>query len=96
MTSTPIRCPFCGRQNDSHGEVHKPLATPQDGDLAVCWGCRRVSVFEAGPWGLRQRQPTADEQAEIGSDPRVGQAVAAMAFSQSPLEALDQSRRSRS
>lgn len=75
-------CPHCGRRNDQHAGLNgKP---PADGDVAICWGCRKVGIFAVGPYGTGVRQATDQEAAEVMADPRVRAALGAMAESYDP------------
>ncbi len=38
-----IACPHCGRTNTIHDHAGEPR-TPQDGDVSLCWGCRKAAV----------------------------------------------------
>jgi hypothetical protein len=63
------------------------LAAPRAGDVAICWRCRGISIFSAGPLGMERRLPTAEEDAEVRADPAVRRALAAMSESYGPTTA---------
>lgn len=77
-TRLEVRCPACKAPVDCH-DGHDPAAVPKPGDVAICWHCWAVSVFDGGPVGLTLRPPTEDEQASITSDPRMRSAPGALA-----------------
>lgn len=81
-------CPWCGKRNDTHHQVDAP-GVPKPGDVSLCWGCHRASVYgDLG--GLRR--PTADEQQAIDADPDVQRALAVLATAASPGEAVKRTR----
>jgi len=84
-----IACPHCGRLNDCHDEVTDPAAAPKAGDMAICWSCGGVAVF-TGSDG--QRKPTEAELADIMANPRIRQALAAIAESFTPHQAISLTR----
>lgn len=88
-----IACPYCGRPNDIHSGVRSALNQPATGDLSLCWGCRRPSVFEGDGTDLHLRPPDPDEQQKIAADPQIHRALAVMALSSTPAEALNMTRR---
>jgi hypothetical protein len=53
-----VRCPFCGLANDAVTSINANEG-PKDGDLSVCIGCYRFSVFTDGVTKLR---PTNEEE----------------------------------
>src|SRR5438132_14280077 len=81
----PMTCPFCGKLNNRHQAAGEP-AVPEAGDVAVCWGCGNVFVFDDPPTAARR--PTAEEQAVIDKDPQVRLARAACRESYIPTEAV--------
>lgn len=84
-----IACPACGRRNDCHPEA-TGFGTPEAGDVAICWGCRQVIVYDRDALGvLIQRRPTPEEPAEIDADPRVARAQAVLAVAAYPEQAID-------
>ena len=71
-----------------HDCVNQPGARPSDGDVAVCWRCRAVSVFAVSPLGVvALRAPTADEERDVMADPRITASLDAVADSRSPAQA---------
>lgn len=80
-------CPYCGRRNDRHENPDD--ATPDDGDLSVCWGCQKIGVFAVGPLGITVRKATAEEAAKYTADPRLRAALGAMTESFDPLTAIN-------
>ena len=78
----PMTCPFCGKLTNRHQAAGEP-AVPEAGDVAVCWGCGNVFVFDDPPTavaltaggpgeahlGILARRPTAEEQAVIDNIP---------------------------
>jgi hypothetical protein len=83
------RCPWCGKRNDIHSNVDSP-GVPKRGDVSLCWGCRRASVYDH--FGA-VRRPTDEEQREIDADPGVQRALLAMANALDPAAAVDRTRR---
>lgn len=79
----PLFCPYCGRLNDRHHNIHGP-AVPKDGDVGICWGCRKVFVFEGGA----ARLPTELEQAEINARADISLARAIQRESHTPDQAV--------
>lgn len=79
-----VTCPHCGRTNNFHSDIDGQ-ATPDPGDVSVCWGCRRAGVYADD---LSIRKPTVSEQNEIDASPYVKRALAAMAESTIPTEAV--------
>ena len=77
-----LACPHCGRTNEAHAGVDDDQR-PEPGDVSICWACRQPSLYTET--GLRL--PTAEEDAEIRSDPNVRQALAAMRESHTPSQA---------
>jgi hypothetical protein len=85
---TRIRCPRCRRINDEHVAT-SGKNSPDRGDIAVCWNCQAISVFDANLHGdLTVRDPTASELAEIKDLPEVHRAIVARWESTSILEAV--------
>lgn len=82
-------CPWCGKRNDTDFKADSP-GVPKPGDVSLCWGCRRVSVYDH--MGT-VRRPTDEEQQEIDADPRVRRAQGLMAVAIDPLDAVNRSRR---
>lgn len=69
----PATCPSCGKANDCHDCTTDPGATPEPGDVTLCWYCGQLGIYtEAGI-----RLPTDDELAELLSDQGVLDAIAA-------------------
>jgi hypothetical protein len=82
-------CPWCGKHNNAHHNVDAP-GVPEPGDVSLCWGCHRPSVYgQLG--GLRR--PTAEEQRAIDVDPGVQRARRVMATALGPHEAVKRARR---
>lgn len=79
-------CPHCGRVNNAQTGVSTDGA-PSDGDVSLCWGCRRPSAFVVGPLGTSLRPLTEQEEAEVLADSTIKRALAAMAESHTPLQA---------
>lgn len=79
----PTFCPHCGRFNDRHHGI-RGASVPKDGDFGICWGCRKVFVFE----GASPRLPTAQEQAEIDASASIALAQAVQRESYTPGEAV--------
>jgi hypothetical protein len=72
-----LRCRACLHLLDAHrGET--PDAVPEDGDASLCWRCGTVSIYEIGPLGTRLVAPTAEQQAEIDTDPTIAAAREAL------------------
>jgi hypothetical protein len=84
----PLNCPWCGRVNDRHHGIDGP-AVPKTGDVGLCWGCRKVFVFDAPD---RLRRPTADEDAELAKHAGLALARAAARESYIPDEAVAMTR----
>jgi hypothetical protein len=82
-------CPWCGKRNDMHHNVEAP-GVPKPGDVSLCWGCHRASVY--GHLGA-VRRPTDEEQRAIDADPGVQRALRVMADALSPSDAVDRTRR---
>lgn len=84
-----MTCPHCGRVNDQHAHT-EGRATPDVGDVALCWLCHGLSVYDRGPLGeLVQRLPSEAESAEIEADPRITQARRALEAAATPSMAID-------
>lgn len=83
-----IRCPHCGRNNMDHfGPTGR---RPSDGDVSLCWVCKGIAIYTVGPLGTTGlRQPAPDELASLEADPKVRAALAAMAESYTPSQAID-------
>lgn len=81
-------CPFCGRVNIAH-DGPTPESQPKDGDVSLCWGCRRPAFYVNTPLGVGLRVPTADEQLELDEDPQLRQTLAAMSESFTPAQASE-------
>jgi len=90
----PTLCPWCGRPNNSHaGRLAKDA--PADGDLSVCWGCKRPAIFEQEPGRpgvLRPRRPSDAEMAEIRTNPTVADARHAMLEAETVSQAISMYR----
>lgn len=84
------RC-ACGKTSDAHGSVRG--ASPREGDLSICWGCRQLSYFDLqAPGGLRPL--TTDERKQlVRENPDIGNYLHAMAESYTPEQALGLVRR---
>jgi hypothetical protein len=80
----PTFCPFCGQENDCNQGVRKPAA-PKCGDVAICWHCSGVMVFDTP---TRVRRPTPEEQAEFKDDPQISLVLGVMRESYTPYEAV--------
>lgn len=80
-----VTCPHCRRVNDSH--ISRDAEVPGDGDVSICWRCRKLAVFVETPTGYAVRMPTPDEQAEFDQDPDIRAALAAAAESYTPSQA---------
>lgn len=78
-------CPHCGRRNELHTGIEG--TQPKDGDLAVCWGCRKLGIFVVGPLGLSVRATTDEEAEDLGARPDVRALLAAMTESYDPVTA---------
>lgn len=61
ITELDAVCPYCGRVNELHEDV-AGNATPQPGDVSVCWACASASIFTAD---LKLRPATLSEQNAI-------------------------------
>jgi hypothetical protein len=72
MMAQPAPCPACGRPNDRNTGMGE--RAPADGDVAVCFGCQAILVFEGGAL----RRPTDGERREAEADPRVRDARRAL------------------
>lgn len=79
-------CPRCWQGNNVHAEPGGH--DPGDGDLSICWRCRGLSFFVAGPFGLTLRPATDEETAELHTNPQVRQVLGALAESYDPVSAL--------
>ena len=84
----PTECPYCGRNNDLH-DSDMPEATPDEGSVSLCWRCRQPSIFTLVGDELVLRKPTGEELAEILAHPVAKAALAAMAESYRPSEAVN-------
>lgn len=83
-----VSCPHCGQEPVAASGL-TTSRTPMDGDVQICGGCHRASVFVAGPLGLGARLPTDAEQAAIDSDPVLKAALGALAESYDSWDAAD-------
>lgn len=79
-------CPHCARVNNAQTGVSTDGA-PADGDVSLCWGCQRPSLFVVGPLGTSLRALTEQEEAEVLAEPTIRRALAAMAESYNPIQA---------
>lgn len=65
----PMLCPWCGAHEDCHDNID-PAAMPTADDISVCWGCKRIGVYETTATGeLTLRRATADEAREFREHP---------------------------
>lgn len=89
MSDQPITCPTCGRVNQLHNGTQDPAATPRDGDVGICWGCRTPYMYAAINGRLAGRVMSAEERAEVMADPHIRAVLGAMTESETPRQALD-------
>lgn len=86
----PIRCPSCGRTNESHDHATGAPTAPSVGDIGVCWGCKSLFIYV----GTRTaRRPTADELGKLYADPLIAAAMVACRETGTPSEAVGLTRR---
>jgi hypothetical protein len=57
----PVTCPRCAQVNDQCDEILGRPVQPQEGNVGICWGCKRVFVFTA----TATRVPDEEEEARL-------------------------------
>jgi hypothetical protein len=65
-------CWACGRPRDAASAADPAddeSPAPGPGDVSLCFGCSEVAIFTGE--GLRTREPTEAERAEVLADPGV-------------------------
>lgn len=73
-----VHCPACGMDLNFHHCTTSRDATPQPGDLVLCWRCAFPAVFVESPTvGLTVRVPDEAEMRIIKCDPGVAYALSA-------------------
>lgn len=65
----PMACPHCGKVNDAQTCITEPGASPEKGDVSLCFTCAGVAVFTGE--GMTVRLPTDEEAAEFAADGRI-------------------------
>lgn len=70
-----LQCPHCHVVNNRHAGVGDAL--PVDGDLTLCWSCRRIAAFVVTATSMSLRFLTEAEQRYCASDPDVQFAIRA-------------------
>lgn len=61
-------CPWCGDKNDSTIDLAAEPRVFKDGDVGICFGCSRPSIYQT--IGL-PRKPTEAEWAKVNQDPDI-------------------------
>lgn len=92
LLQTAPTCPSCQAVLDGFMAAGHH-ATPEVGDPSVCFYCAALAIFDGDP--LTLRQPTQAESEEIGRDPRVRAAQAAIrhAAARGEIPGVDGARR---
>lgn len=65
----PARCPHCGTQPDFADSPTSPGKVPVEGDVNICWHCRKPAIFHEVEGFLFLRRPNEAEQRELDEDP---------------------------
>ena len=73
-----VLCPFCGTYHNAATDTDFGGSMPCPGDIAVCFDCTAVAVYDDD---LRLRRPTDAESAEIKRDPEISRARFAVLLS---------------
>lgn len=61
--ATSPGCPSCGKIIDGYTSADFDRASPQPGDVSMCWYCGGIMVFDGEP--LSVRKPHAADMEEI-------------------------------
>lgn len=79
-------CPYCDRVNDGEAATQDDAPTPIAGDVSLCWGCTKLSMYipAPDPWTgepdgtmvLRKLEP--EEEREYEARPEVRRARSMM------------------
>ena len=83
-----MNCPHCGRVPEVHSAMNPAVGGPKPGDVAICWGCRQLAIYDTSSGKLSQRKPTTAEQAELDADPAIQRALLSVITSETPQQAL--------
>lgn len=68
VTLVPEGCPVCRRPNNAVTANDLSAATPQEGDLTICFGCGSFLTFNAD---LSQRELTVEEMGNLRDSERM-------------------------
>lgn len=79
-------CPHCKTVNRAH-EGRNPDAMPKDGDVAMCWHCKGLSVYTMGPFGMLARTPSDAELARLVENPTIARIIRTAQTAQTLAEA---------
>ena len=73
-TTDDDRCPYCNRKVNRASNATDNDIGPEVGDIAICLYCHNICVFDEG---LKRRQATKEELAEVSKNPDLQSALRA-------------------
>lgn len=70
------KCPECEAPNDAATEVHGSDASPQEGDICICFTCGLLAIYTVNDNELTVRRATNEELEELQKIPTMAAAFA--------------------